>query len=83
MYLWPLRATFFDTKSTIFRCSAAHFGAIKQSLGEPDPFRLKYQTEMIEVISEIIKLKIVKEKIELFIREGSIQSFHKKIKSNL
>ncbi len=48
--------------------SAAHFGAIKQSLGEPDPFRLKYHTEMIELISEIIKLKIVKEQIEPFVR---------------
>jgi hypothetical protein len=49
--------------------SAAHFGAIKQSLGEPDPFRLRYHAEMIEIISEIIKLKISKESIDSFVRE--------------
>lgn len=49
--------------------SVAHFGAIKQSLGEPDPFRLKYHAEMIEIISNIIKQKIVKEKIQPFITE--------------
>lgn len=49
--------------------SVAHFGAIKQSLGEPDPFRLRYHAEMIEIISEIIKQTIVKEKVQPFMRE--------------
>ena len=34
--------------------SAAKHAAVRQSLGEPDPFRLKYREELKAVISEII-----------------------------
>lgn len=49
--------------------SAAHFSAIKQSLGEPDPFRLRYHAEMIEIISEIIKQKTSKKNIDSFVKK--------------
>lgn len=48
--------------------SADHYKAIKQSLGEPDPFRLKYHIEMIDIISEVIKKEITQERIESFMR---------------
>lgn len=34
--------------------SSARYSALRQSLGEPDPFRLKYRNEMREVISTIV-----------------------------
>ncbi len=34
--------------------SAARFAAIKQSLGEPDPFRLRYRAVLREVIAQIV-----------------------------
>ncbi|MDU9006901.1 Fic family protein [Sedimentitalea todarodis] len=38
--------------------SVAQFAAVKQSLGEPDPFRLKYRTEIREAVTSIILGKI-------------------------
>ncbi|NDR55441.1 Fic family protein [Aliiruegeria sabulilitoris] len=35
--------------------SAAQYAAIRQSLGEPDPFRLKYRSELKDVVATIIR----------------------------
>lgn len=35
--------------------SAARYAAIRQSLGEPDPFRLRYRAELREVIAAVIR----------------------------
>jgi Fic family protein len=35
--------------------SADRYAAVRQSLGEPDPFRLKYRTALREVIGEVIR----------------------------
>ena len=34
--------------------SAAHYTAVRQSLGEPDPFRLKYRSALQDVIQNIV-----------------------------
>jgi hypothetical protein len=35
--------------------SAQHYLAVRQSLGEPDKFRLKFRNEIIEVVGEIVR----------------------------
>lgn len=35
--------------------SAQHYVAVRQSLGEPDRFRLKFRNEIIEVVGEIVR----------------------------
>ncbi|WP_203226174.1 MULTISPECIES: Fic family protein [Rhizobium] len=35
--------------------SAAHYAAVRQSLGEPDPFRLRYRAELRELVAELIR----------------------------
>lgn len=35
--------------------SAARYAAVRQSLGEPDPFRLKHRTALRTVVSEIVR----------------------------
>lgn len=35
--------------------SAARYAAVRQSLGEPDPFRLRYREEMREIIGAVIR----------------------------
>jgi len=35
--------------------SAAHYAAVRQSLGEPDPFRLKHRTALREIVGEIVR----------------------------
>lgn len=46
-----------------------HYAAIKQSLGEPDPFRLKYREEMRVIISNIVRNGIGKEGAALFVKK--------------
>jgi len=35
--------------------SAARYAAVRQSLGEPDPFRLRYRTQLREIIAGLIR----------------------------
>ena len=35
--------------------SAARYAAVRQSLGEPDPFRLKHRTALRQVVGEVIR----------------------------
>ena len=35
--------------------SAARYAAVRQSLGEPDPFRLQYRSELREVVAAVIR----------------------------
>lgn len=35
--------------------SAARYAAVRQSLGEPDPFRLRYRTALREIVGEVIR----------------------------
>lgn len=38
--------------------SAAQYAAVRQSLGEPDPFRLKYRAELRDTVAQIIRAKV-------------------------
>lgn len=38
--------------------SAARYAAVRQSLGEPDPFRLKYRAEFREIVAMLIRAKV-------------------------
>jgi hypothetical protein len=38
--------------------SAARYGAVRQSLGDPDPFRLRYRTELREIVGDLIRLRL-------------------------
>lgn len=35
--------------------SAARYTAVRQSLGEPDPFRLRYRTQLREIVADLIR----------------------------
>jgi Fic/DOC family len=37
--------------------SAARYTAVRQSLGEPDPFRLRYRTQLREIVAGLIRAK--------------------------
>ena len=38
-----------------YRRSAARHGAVRQSLGEPDPFRMRYRTSLHEVVGAVAR----------------------------
>jgi Fic family protein len=44
-----------DVFAWAYERSAQRYTAIRQSLGEPDRFRLKYRNELIRVVGEIIR----------------------------
>jgi hypothetical protein len=43
--------------------SAARYAAVRQSLGEPDPFRLRHRQTLREVIGEIIRGRMDKKQV--------------------
>jgi Fic family protein len=51
--------------------SAAKYAAVRQSLGEPDPFRLKYREELKVIISEIISSAMTRQELTDFLEEKS------------
>lgn len=38
--------------------SAARYTAVRQSLGEPDPFRLRHRTQLREIITEVVRARL-------------------------
>jgi Fic family protein len=38
--------------------SAARYAAVRQSLGEPDPFRLRYREQFRELIAELVRARV-------------------------
>jgi fido (protein-threonine AMPylation protein) len=38
--------------------SAARYAAVRQSLGEPDPFRLRYRGQLRELIAELVRARV-------------------------
>ncbi len=40
--------------------SAARYAAVRQSLGQPDLFRLRYRTELRELVSELVRTCVVR-----------------------
>ncbi len=53
--------------------SAARYAVIRQSLGEPDPFRLKYREQIRELIAEIVSNAIPPKKASARIESRSKQ----------
>lgn len=49
--------------------SCARYSAVRRSLGEPDPFRLRYRTRVTEVVTEIVRGGMNKKAATAFIKE--------------
>lgn len=48
--------------------SASRYAAVRQSLGEPDTFRLKHREALIEVVGAIVRQRVRREQAPAFIR---------------
>ncbi|WP_212005897.1 Fic family protein [Chitinophaga sp. HK235] len=51
--------------------SAAQYSVLRQSLGEPDPFRLKYRDQIRSIIRRIISEAMPRPKVEPFLQDQS------------
>lgn len=49
--------------------SAARYSAVRRSLGDPDPFRMRYRALLIETVSEIIHRSMDKKTANVFIKQ--------------
>ncbi len=54
-----------------YKRSCENYLAIRQSLGEPDPFRLRYRQQIIDVIAQVIRQKLPKQALSPFLTTWS------------
>ena len=52
--------------------SSARYAAVRQSLGEPDPFRLRYRALIFTTVAEIVRSGLGKQAASTFIRGAAI-----------
>jgi hypothetical protein len=53
--------------------SCARYSAVRQSLGDPDPFRLKYRTQVGEFVAEVVRSKMDKREAAGWIAEKAAE----------
>lgn len=53
--------------------SCARYSAVRQSLGEPDPFRLRYRSLMAEAVAAMVRGRMGKKAATTFIRQRATQ----------
>ena len=55
-----------------YRRSAAHYDAMRQSLGEPDPFRIKHRTALRAVIGDVVRRCMEQRQASIHIRDWTV-----------
>ena len=53
--------------------SCARYSALRQSLGEPDPFRLRYRALMAESVGEVVRRGMDKKTAAAFIQRRAVE----------
>ncbi|MDT8410814.1 MAG: Fic family protein [Wenzhouxiangellaceae bacterium] len=53
--------------------SSARYSAVRQSLGEPDPFRLRYRTLVIELVATVVRTGLDKKAATALIRQRAAE----------
>jgi len=56
-----------------YKRSCARYSAVRQSLGEPDPFRFHYRTLVAEIVAEIVRAGMDKKTAADFIKQRSME----------
>jgi len=62
-----------DVFAWAYRRSCARYSAVRQSLGEPDPFRLRHRLALVEVIGEAVRCGMDKLAAAKYVRRRSEQ----------
>jgi Fic family protein len=52
-----------------YQRSAARYSALRRSLGDPDPFRLRYRSLMAEIVAEIVRSHMDKKAASAYIKQ--------------
>jgi Fic family protein len=56
-----------------YKRSCARYSAVRQSLGEPDPFRLRYRTVVAETVMEIVHQRMNRKTASAFIKQRAVE----------
>ena len=56
-----------------YKRSCARYSAVRQSLGEPDPFRLKYRQQIIEAVGNVVRVRMGKSDAIRFVQRHAEQ----------
>jgi len=51
-----------------YKRSCARYSAVRQSLGEPDPFRIRYRLQISEAVADVVRGKMNKPQAVAFVR---------------
>jgi hypothetical protein len=51
-----------------YKRSCARYSAVRQSLGEPDPFRLQYRQRIAETVADVVRGRMNKVEAVAFVR---------------
>ena len=54
--------------------SCTRYSAVRQSLGKPDPFRLRYRLSVVEVVREIVRGGMDKKAATAFVRRRAMEN---------
>jgi Fic family protein len=52
-----------------YKRSCARYSAVRQSLGEPDPFRIQYRVLMVQAVSDVVRQRLSKTEAVAFLRD--------------
>ncbi len=56
-----------------YQRSSARYSAVRQSLGEPDPFRLRYRTLVAEVVAKAVRVGLDKKAATALVRQRAAE----------
>jgi Fic/DOC family len=65
-----------------YKRSYENYAVVRQSLGEPDPFRLRYRQQLIDVISQVVRQKLIGQDIPVFLEHWSKDKLPKEDQSH-
>ncbi len=63
-----------DVFAWAYERSCARYSAVRQSLGEPDPFRLRYRVQMAEIVAAIVRQRLNKTAAAALIKQRAYES---------
>ena len=62
-----------DVFAWAYKRSCARYSAVRQSLGEPDPFRLRYRALIFDTVAEVVRAAMNKQRAIAFVARQARQ----------
>ena len=53
--------------------SAAHYREVRQELGAPDPFRVRYRAQLVAVVGDAVRRQVPRRELANFVRARAVE----------